>query len=87
DCTTGISGPGETKSLEIRYSSLGAYFIVPADVKEFSMWTYDGRMITADHDLTAGEKIFVSKYIPVPGLYFIQARSDERVYVGKVVGF
>ncbi|HLF62711.1 MAG TPA: hypothetical protein VI603_03125, partial [Saprospiraceae bacterium] len=47
DCTTGISGPGETKSLEIRYSSLGAYFIVPADVKEFSMWTYDGRMITA----------------------------------------
>ncbi len=87
DCTTGISNPAKSQPLEIYYTDDGAYFNIPVGATEFSMWTYDGRMIAVENELTTGEQIDVSKFIPLQGLYFVQVRSVERTYVGKVVGF
>lgn len=79
--------PLPIQQLEIFYSQTGAEFIVPTGATDFSLWTYDGRLVGVNSTLTSGERISVTKYIPVPGLYFVQVRSDERLYVGKVVGF
>jgi hypothetical protein len=91
DCDTlpvGLFGdPLPIEPLEILYSQAGPEFVVPEGATEFSLWTYDGRLIGVNSHLTSGDRVSLAKYIPVPGLYFIQVRSGASMYVGKVVGF
>jgi len=88
DCPTGIiSISPNTLPLEIYYGEDGAHFVIPEDATEFSLWTFGGQQVAAGNDVASGDRVRVSTFISVPGLYIVQVRSDENVYVGKVIVF
>ncbi|HLF62710.1 MAG TPA: hypothetical protein VI603_03120 [Saprospiraceae bacterium] len=86
--TVGIfSDPSQALPLDIFYGKTGASFVIPDHSTQFLIWTYDGRLLTTDHDIEAGERLFFSKYIAMPGFYVVQVRTAEKIYVGKLVHF
>jgi hypothetical protein len=88
DCSSGIfTDPEKTKTLEIMYGEQGAHFICPPGASEFTIWTYDGRLIHSDHKIASGEKIWVSKYLSAAGLFFVRVKARDKMFVGKLVGF
>jgi hypothetical protein len=87
DTTDFVFEPEKSSPLEIFYGSSGTFFIAPEDITEFSLWTYDGRLLYSDRARNAGERVLLDKHIPVPGLYFVHVRARDRIFVGKVVEF
>jgi hypothetical protein len=87
DCITGVFDVARSTPLSIYYGVNGAYFVVPPGSNEYSVWTYDGKLVRSEENLSAGERVFITKHLPMPGLYFVQVNSVQHTYVGKVVGF
>jgi hypothetical protein len=87
DCTTGLfDGGSRIRTLDILYSSSGAFFTMPEHASEMSIWTYDGKLLAANSDLHAGEKVQLKTYVDMPGLFIVRVTATDRMYVGKVVG-
>jgi hypothetical protein len=51
-----------------------------------SIWTYDGKLMAANSDLHAGEKVQLKTYVDMPGLFIVRVTATDRMYVGKIVG-